>query len=91
MAAVIWSISRIPGPPLGPSVLMTTTWPDLIWPLKRASSAPCSPSNTRAGPSKTSRSMPATLTTAPPGARLPRKTAIPPSDANGSDTGRITS
>ena len=34
IAAVTASISRMPGPPAGPSLRMTTTSPALIWPLR---------------------------------------------------------
>ena len=55
-----------------------------------ASSAACSPSKTRATPSKRSKSMPATLTTAPYGASEPRRMAMPPSAWMGSDSGGTT-
>ena len=50
---------------------MTTTVPGSICPARMASSAPCSPSKTRAVPSKRVVSMPATLTTPPLGASEP--------------------
>ena len=50
-----------------------------------------SDSNTRAGPVCPVRSVPASLTTAPCGARLPRRIASPPSLFSGSASGRTTS
>ena len=50
IAAVTASISRMPGPPAGPSLRMTTTSPSLISPLVTACIAASSPSKTRAGP-----------------------------------------
>ena len=50
IAAVTASISRMPGPPAGPSLRITTTSPGLIWPLVTAAIAASSPSKTRAGP-----------------------------------------
>ena len=50
IAAVTASISRMPGPPAGPSLRITTTSPGLIWPDVTASIAASSPSKTRAGP-----------------------------------------
>ena len=47
----------------------------LCW--NRASRAPCSPSKTRAGPSKVSSSIPATFTTAPSSARFPAEDRDP--------------
>ena len=49
-AAVTSSISRMPGPPLGPSLRITTTSPGSIRPAVTASIASSSHSNTRAGP-----------------------------------------
>ena len=51
MADVGLSISLMPGPPLGPSYLMTTTSPATILPDLMASIASSSQSNTLAGPS----------------------------------------
>ena len=73
MAPVTASISRMPGPPRGPSYRMTTTSPGLRVPSVTASIAPCSPSKTRAVPSKMSASKPADFTTAPSGASEPRR------------------
>ena len=69
----------MPGPPFGPSFLITTTCPFSISPLKSASNASCSLSNTFAGPEKLLTSIPAVLTTEPFGDKLPFKTAMPPS------------
>ncbi len=77
-APVIASISRIPGPPFGPSYRMTTTSPAVMVPSSSASIAARSRSNTRAVPSNTDSSKPADFTTAPPGAREPRRIVIPP-------------
>ena len=57
---------------------MTITSPSLIVPFSRASIAPCSRSKTRAGPSKTSTSIPAFFTTAPSGASEPPRIVMPP-------------
>ena len=78
MAPVIASISRIPGPPFGPSYRITTTSPAEIVPSSSASIAARSRSNTRAVPSKTSASNPADLTTAPSGVSEPPRIVIPP-------------
>ena len=79
IAAVICNISLIPGPPFGPSFLITTTSPFLILLLKRASNASCSLSKTFAGPLNVSISIPATFTTDPLGDRDPLNIAKPPS------------
>ena len=50
MAPVGLSISRIPGPPTGPSPRMTTTSPAFTLPARMAAVARSSPSNTRAVP-----------------------------------------
>ena len=91
IAAVICNISLIPGPPLGPSLRITTTWPFSISPLKSASRASCSLSNTFAGPEKLFISIPAVFTTEPFVERLPFKTAIPPSFEIGLSGKLITS
>ncbi|COX31818.1 Uncharacterised protein [Mycobacterium tuberculosis] len=72
------SISRIPGPPLGPSYRITTASPTVMVPSSRASSAARSPSKTLAVPSNTSESNPAVLTTAPSGASDPCRMVMPP-------------
>ncbi len=50
MAPVGLSISRMPGPPTGPSPRITTTSPALTLPARMAAVARSSPSNTRAVP-----------------------------------------
>src|SRR5919199_1526983 len=90
-AAVTPSISRIPGPPLGPSYLITTTSPSSIRPLVTASIASSSESKTRAGPSWNSRVCPETLITQPSGARLPLRITSPPVSLRGLSTGTTTS
>src|SRR5919199_730542 len=59
-------------------------------PASRASIAARSPSNTRAGPSKTSSSKPADFTTAPSGASEPCRIVMPPVRWIGSDRARST-
>ena len=81
----------MPGPPAGPSLRMTTTSPASISPAVTAAIASSSPSKTRAGPSWWRRSWPASLTTQPSGARLPRRIARPPVGLIGSSSGRTTS
>ena len=78
--AVGASISLIPGPPLGPSYLITTTSPATIFPPLIASTASSSLLNTFAGPEWTSISLSTapSFTTDPSGARFPLRTAIPP-------------
>ena len=74
------NISLIPGPPFGPSYLITTTSPSTILFPNIASIASSSESNTLAGPlwfSISSRTADF-LTTAPSKAKFPFKTAIPP-------------
>jgi len=93
IADVGLSISLIPGPPFGPSYLMTTTSPSTILPPLIAAIASSSESNTLAGPSCTSISGTTALrfTTEPSGARFPFKTARPPVFVYGLSTGLITS
>ena len=91
IAPVTASISRIPGPPAGPSLRITTTSPGLIWPPVTAAIAASSPSNTRAGPRWWRRSWPESFTTLPSGARLPRRMARPPVALSGCSSGRMTS
>ena len=77
-AAVVASISRMPGPPFGPSYLITTTSPGTIPPFETSSKAASSRSKTRALPSNVVISTPAVLITAPSGASVPRSiTAVP--------------
>ena len=79
IAAVICSISLIPGPPLGPSFRITTTSPFEILLLNKASKASCSESKTFAGPEKVLISIPAVFTTDPFGLNEPLRIAMPPS------------
>ena len=69
----------MPGPPLGPSLRITTTSPFDILLLNKASKASCSLLKTLAGPEKLFISIPAVFTTEPFGDKLPFNTAIPPS------------
>ena len=91
IAPVTASISRIPGPPFGPSYRITTMSPGLMRPARIASMASSSPSNTRAVPSKRESSIPATFTTLPFGASDPRRIAMPPCAWIGSPSGCTTS
>ena len=79
--AVTMNISRIPGPPLGPSYFRTMTSPAWIFPADSASIESSILLNTRAFPVNTYMEglTPPTLTTAPSGARFPFRMAIPPS------------
>ena len=70
-AAVTASISRMPGPPAGPSKRITTTSPARMARACTAAKAASSESNTRAVPSNDSRPWPASLTMQPSGARSP--------------------
>ena len=90
IAPVTASISCIPGPPFGPSYRITTTSPSTISPLVTASKAPRSPSKTLAGPSCFSILVPATLITAPSGAKLPFNIAKPPVELFAFGTEKIT-
>ena len=90
IAAVTWSISRMPGPPAGPSYRITITSPGRIVRCLTAVKQSSSLSNTRAGPRWRSRSWPASLTTQPPGARFPRRTASPPVGLSGCSIGTTT-
>ncbi|MNI61926.1 hypothetical protein D3C73_1172180 [compost metagenome] len=65
------SISGIPGAPIGPSFLITTTSPGLILPEAIPATKSCSPSNTRAGPVNFSPSLPDIFATEPFSARFP--------------------
>ena len=93
MVAVGESISLIPGPPLGPSYLMTTTSPGDIVPSRIAFMPASSESNTLAVPSKRIIFLLTAdcFTTAPWGARLPLSMAIPPSLWCAFSRGLITS
>ena len=91
IAEVGESISRIPGPPFGPSYRMTTIIPGLILPAMIAAMAVSSEPNTLAFPRKRNieGSTPDCLMTAPPGARLPVRMAIPPSGRTGASRRRM--
>ena len=93
IADVGLSISLIPGPPLGPSYLMTTTSPATIFPPFMAAIASSSQSNTLAGPVCTiiSGTTAERFTTQPSGARFPLRTASPPFFIYGLSIGRMTS
>ena len=79
-------ISTIPGPPLGPSYLMTTTFLSLIFPSKIAWLASSSESNTTAVPVNclTLGSIAVGLLIPVFGARFPLSTAKPPETSKGS-------
>ena len=76
-----YSISCIPGPPRGPSYLMTTTSPAVTRPARIPSTASSCDSKTRAGPENvhSSSGTPAVFTTAPSVARFPYSMHSPPS------------
>src|SRR5579863_8960142 len=76
-----YSISCMPGPPRGPSYLMTTTSPALTRPASIPSTASSCDSKTRAGPENvhSSSGTPAVFTTPPSGARFPYSMHRPPS------------
>ena len=85
------SISRMPGPPAGPSLRMTTTSPALIPPAgDRRHRVLLALEDARRALWWT-RSWPESFTTQPSGARLPRRIARPPVFLTGSSTGRTTS
>ncbi len=71
IAEVGVSISRMPGPPRGPSYRITSTSPAVTVPSMMRSVASSSEWNTRAVPLKKVPSLPVILATAPVGARLP--------------------
>ena len=87
------SISRMPGPPRGPSLRTTTTSPALISPRIAASVAASSLSNTRAGPRKVISCCDTapTLITAPSGASEPKSTQSAPRSECGLSSGRMQS
>jgi len=93
IADVGLSISLIPGPPFGPSYLITTTSPGTILPPLIAAMASSSQSNTLAGPSCTiiDSATAERFTTEPSGARFPLSTARPPVLLYGLSVGLITS
>ena len=71
MADVGFSISLIPGPPFGPSYLITTTSPAFIDFDRIASTPSSSESKTRALPLNEVPSFPVIFATAPSLAKLP--------------------
>ncbi len=87
------SISLMPGPPFGPSYLITATSPSVIRPCRIASTASSSDPKILAGPACVSISGKTAdcFTTAPSGARLPHRTARPPLGAYGFAISLITS
>ena len=78
--------ARRPGPRCGSRRRRPASMP----PCVTAAIAASSPSNTRAGPVWWRRSWPASFTTQPSGARLPRRIARPPVGLSGSSSGRTT-
>ncbi len=76
IAAVGFNISGIPGPPFGPSYLMTTTLPWTTFPCLIPSLASNSELNTRALPRKRTPSFPVIFATEPSVARFPYKILI---------------
>mmetsp|Transcript_43047 Transcript_43047/g.78263 ORF Transcript_43047/g.78263 Transcript_43047/m.78263 type:complete len:389 (-) Transcript_43047:384-1550(-) len=91
IALVGVNISLMPGPPFGPSYLMTTKSPFWIFPCSIPRSIASSPSNTLAGPVKAVPSLPVILATAPSGHRFPYKILMFPLSWMHLPTGRITS
>ena len=92
MTDVGTNISRIPGPPLGPSYRIITTSPFFIFPAMMSEVASSSLSNTRAVPSWRSirRATADCFTTHPEAARFPNSTASPPCLWYGLSRGRMT-
>ena len=72
------SISRMPGPPAGPSLRITTTSPGLDPARVTAAKRPPRARTRAPGRVCSMRSWPASFTTQPSGARLPRRMAKPP-------------
>ena len=91
IAAVGLSISRIPGPPTGPSLRTTITSPGLICLSRIAARQDSSLSKTRAAPVITGFLTPLILATAPSSARFPLRIARCPFGYKGLLSGRITS
>ena len=91
MAEVGFNISLMPGPPFGPSYLMTTTSPGTIFPPFIAVMASSSQSNTLAGPLCTNISSQTAdlFTILPFGARFPLSAANPPVSLYGLSIGLI--
>ena len=81
----------MPGPPRGPSYRITITSPGWYERRSTAAKASSSQSKQRAGPRKRRLLIPATLTIAPWGARLPQSPTTPPVGVIGSLAGRTTS
>src|SRR5436190_244991 len=81
--AVTDSISRMPGPPTGPSPRITTMSPGLISRFWIAAKHASSPSKTLAGPVIRVVFRPAILHTAPSGARLPCRMTMCPERLSG--------
>ena len=83
------NISGIPGPPFGPSYLMTTTWPARTVRLSIASTASSCELKQIAFPVNVliDGSTPPTLITAPFGAILPNKIDKPPCASYGASRG----
>jgi hypothetical protein len=73
-AEVGFNISGIPGPPFGPSFLITNTCPALTFPSLIPAIHSNSLSKTFAGPENDSPSLPVIFATEPSGARLPYNT-----------------
>ncbi len=90
IAAVTASISRMPGPPAGPSLRITTMSSGSISLASTALIAASSPSKTFAGPTWCRRSWPASLMTEPSGATLPLMIAKPPVALSGSSSAWTT-
>ena len=82
---------RHSGAPAGPSLRTTITSPGCATPPWTPALHASSESNTRAGPRWNGGSWPASLTTAPSGARLPRSTRNAPPGLNGVTTAATTS
>ena len=91
IAPVTASISRVPGPPFGPSLRITTTSPAFTRLAFTAAMASSSDSKTRAGPRWLSRSCPLIFATHPSGDRFPRRITSPPVALSGLSRGAITS
>ncbi len=89
IAPVGFSISGIPGAPLGPIDRITTTSPARTLPDRMPWLNAASLSNTLAGPSNRSPSFPVILATLPFSARLPYKICKCPFFFSGFSTGRI--
>mmetsp|Transcript_11041 Transcript_11041/g.20034 ORF Transcript_11041/g.20034 Transcript_11041/m.20034 type:complete len:390 (+) Transcript_11041:309-1478(+) len=91
IALVGVNISLMPGPPFGPSYLITTKSPFWIFPCSSPRSIASSPSNTLAGPVKVVPSLPVILATEPSGHKLPYKILMLPLSWMHLSIGLITS